>query len=331
VLVAGRASPVGQNPYDEAVDRFAAGVNDAVTRLTSGRTYSAVRKELDDVLSRWDRQRRPAQGGLLLELVREGFNQQSAWQALDVLEKAQKFMAARPDPPGRNPREDAIEILWHKATVSLLFGYQNPPMLESAGIEPIGRRISPTAGTPQRPMLVDPWIALMRGVLQEHWTILDPSQLGRRGPRALERFAEAARFPETRLEALVRRSAVLVRLNRASEALTTLDLLPPNEAADDPSVRYWALLLRGKALEAVGQPVPAAAAYSAALRLAPEAHAPRAALAALDMLRGEQGAAFRWAAGLQTAPGTPGDPWVRYGSGDYRFYKSRLLDLREAR
>ena len=84
----------------------------------AGPGRATLRRELDLALSRWARDRRPVQAVFLLELARHGL--------VDLRELTQDRSAGEgegvrhrlPDAPGRNPREDAFEVAWHRTAIA---------------------------------------------------------------------------------------------------------------------------------------------------------------------------------------------------------------------
>jgi hypothetical protein len=90
-------------------------------------------------------------------------------------------------------------------------------------------------------------------------------------------------------------------------------------------------LVRGRALDAGGDPTAAIAAYERAAALQPHAQTPAAALAALCLRTGDRDAALHWADVARTTPADTIDPWWQYFTGDFRLLGGWVKDLREAR
>jgi len=279
---------------ERAFADYAAGDPRAISRIVPPRYFvgagrRTMRNEIDAALSRWARERHPVQAVFLLELARFGLVDVRETDAVDVLDRARVFVTRRPDPPGRNPQEDAFEIEWHKAAIALLGGLRRPDVLEKVGRGPLRRRMTAKPPAGGDASLVDPWIELAGAILQEQRTILDPRTLASDGPAAIRRFDEAARYDENRSEALVRKSWLLIRLGRHTEALVALDAQSGSSDRADATVRYWSRLFRGRALASLARDDEAARAYEQALALDPGAQAPLAALTALEGRRGRRG------------------------------------------
>ena len=234
---------------------------------------------------------------------------------------------ARRDPPGRNPAQDDLELTWHKAAVGLVQGL-SAPMLVDDLLGPLRRRIVATPPVPARDVLVDPWIVLADAIALEQRAFADPRTLPSEGPRAIRRFDDAAAFTGTRAEAIVRTSWLLVRLGQHANALAALEGL--RDPIDDRSVRCWSALVRGRALEGLDRAEAATRAYEDALVVAPHSQSALAALTALEIRRGRPDVAVRRAAEARQAPSSTVDPWLQYGSADYRFFRERVERLRTA-
>lgn len=276
-------------------------------------------------LAQWHLDRHPAQSVFMLDLAFVAFNHNWPYW-LDVLEEARKFVTGRREPPGLRPDDDAFEIAWHKTSIALLFSGRRPDLIQKNGLGPLAQRMAAAPLETGEPRLIDPWIALARGMAEEQMTFVNRASLPVRAPAALRYFDEAAAFESTRAEALVRKAWILVRLGRPAEALTALDLW--QDRANDPSVLYWGQLFRGRAFEDLDVLAEAARAYGEALRLVPDAQAPMAALVALELRRNDQDRAYHWATSALTAPTNAIDPWWDYAFCDFRLFKTRLAALR---
>ncbi len=145
------------------------------------------------------------QAVFLLELARHGLVDLREADAIEVLEKARAFVTGRPDAPGRNPREDAFEVAWHRTAISLLGALGQPDVIEKVGMGPLRRRMTASPEGRGGVRLVDPWIELAGAILQEQRTLLDPRVLPDGGPAAIRRFDRAAIYSQNRSEALVRK------------------------------------------------------------------------------------------------------------------------------
>ena len=141
------------------------------------------------------------------------------------------------------------------------------------------------------------------------------------------RYDAAMPFPETALEARVRKAFFLHRIGRDADALDTLGAPPAADAGE--VLRYYWHLFRGRMLEQLERQDEARAEYDTALRMAPRAQSPRVALMRLAVRSGDQPAAEALANEIQTARADAFDPWWVYWLGDYRQYGSIVGRLRE--
>jgi hypothetical protein len=328
---AGNASRAqrAQVTLDELFARYQAGDPQALASTPElRRSFRAMLKELPDTLDRWERHRRPSQGAFLLEFIRTGlvdFNEATTTKGLAV---SQAYIMRRTNPPGKNPAEDALEITWHKAALGLVEGLRDLRLLDDT-LGPLRRRMTTAPAAGGRATLVDPWIALVDGIAIEIRTFVDPRVLPREGPAAIRRFDEAAKYPDTRAEATVRKAALLVRMGDHAGALAALDA--GSDPGNDSTVRCWRALLRGRALEGLGRLDDAASAYGEALIAAPNSSSALAALAAVELRRGRTDIAVQWAAQGRARTGAATDPWLLYGTADFRLYRERIEILRQAR
>jgi hypothetical protein len=299
-------------------------------------TASRVDRFRDDfetrVLPVWRRgPHRAIQAMFMLDLA-IGMNGRRAfpgWE--DFITRGSEFLAGRADPPGASPAADAFEILWHKTAVAFLDGLQDPVRTDRLGIQPMAGRfaaVPAAAGAP--PVLVDPWVELVRGRALERITLDRPEALDVLGPEAVKHFRQAtsAGHPDTSAEAASRAAALLIRLARPADALATL-ADPGDVSTADRTFRFWRELLRGKALEALGRADDAVRAYEEALRLAPSAETPRIAMLALATRRGRSDDVAAQLAALHATPDPVVDPWRTYRDGDARLLPERLSALRE--
>jgi len=294
--------------------------------VTGEQLFEQARADLDHAVVRWKSEWRPVQAAFILDLALVGQMRKCQYW-VDVLDTGRRFVMARPDPPGRVPKYDAFEIAWHKTAVALLGNSLTPDLVEKHGIDPLDQRLKPEAES-REACLVDPWIELIRGVIQEERTIAQPDSLGKVGPVALRHFDYAAKYDNTRAEAIVRKSFVLIRLGRASEALVALQAL--GDHIDDSAVLYWSRLFLGRALERLERLDDAVRAYESALTIVPRAQVAFVALATLELRRNRSEQSLEWAAAARTVPLEMTDPWWEYRFADHRFLQARLRGLREA-
>jgi VWFA-related protein len=141
------------------------------------------------------------------------------------------------------------------------------------------------------------------------------------------RYEEAMKFPETEPEARVRAARFLYGIGSFERALELLDGATRQSA--DKEVRYFADLIRGQILRALGRSDDAVVAFRAALATWPGAQSARVALMTLLVNRGEREEAAALAEAAQTAPESEFDPWWTYWLGDFRAYPAMLDKLRE--
>lgn len=140
------------------------------------------------------------------------------------------------------------------------------------------------------------------------------------------RYEAAMKFPDTEPEARVRAARFLNGLGNSERALELID--GASRPSPDPEVRYYADLVRGQILRALGRSDEAAAAFRGALATWPGAQSARVALMTLLTSRGERDEAQRLAEAAQTAPADQFDPWWTYWLGDYKSYPVILDTLR---
>ncbi len=151
--------------------------------------------------------------------------------------------------------------------------------------------------------------------------------------RVLDLYEAARQFPDTALEASVRKAWLLFRLKSLPEALTLTDTLPPagGSSADDLSrqVIYAGYFVRGQILREQGQVDRAAAAYRQATVVWPEAQAPRIALMTLLATAGRRSEAEPLAAAIESAPANATDPWWWFWQGDRQRFAGLISKLRQ--
>jgi tetratricopeptide (TPR) repeat protein len=140
------------------------------------------------------------------------------------------------------------------------------------------------------------------------------------------RYESAMKFPETETEARVRAARFLYALGSFDRALATLE--GGKTAPTDQELRYFAALVRGQVLRALGRSDEAVAALRSALETWPGAQSARVALMTLLLSRGDREGAGALAEAAQAAPADEFDPWWTYWLGDYRGYPVILDRLR---
>lgn len=340
VVAAGLALQAQSPPVTIAtlLDAYAAGDYGVIGRsLDSEETFERLREELDDTAADWSARPPRMMAVFLLDFALAAHNRQ--WKHwLDVICVGRQFQTSVPvggscrkalgrRPIGLDATADAFEIAWHKTSVALLEGLRRPDYVADEGINPLNDRWTPAPRPDGEPRLVDPWIALHRGVVREQEAIVSPAKLEEGGRAAIAHYDEAARYPSTRAEALTRKARLLLQFGESDEALATLESFV--EPAADPAVEYWKHLFRGRTLVALGRHDEAASAYERARTLVPGAQAPVVGLMALELGRDQRAEAYNWAELVRRPPDVQAhDPWWDYWSGDFRLFAERLVELR---
>ncbi len=142
----------------------------------------------------------------------------------------------------------------------------------------------------------------------------------------VSRYESAMKFPETETEARVRAARFLYGLGNHERALSLLN--ESTRISADKELRYFADLVRGQTLRALGRHDEAAAAFRRALETWPGAQSARVALMTLLVNRGNHQEAAALAEAAQTASDEDFDPWWTYWLGDFRAYAAILEKLR---
>jgi tetratricopeptide (TPR) repeat protein len=279
------------------------------------------------VLTRWETlERVPAQAMFMFDIAVAVQSRRFIMWA-DFLLLGQTYLRQRPELPGANPRFDAFELLWNKTVIAFLAGRRQPELVDEL-VRRLPQRIVATPPADGLPALVDPWIEFTRGFVEEGYIIQDVTRVDARGPAAVAHYREAAKYESTRAEATVRLANLQRVWNRPASALEALDSLDERWTREGV-VLYWALLIRGKVLDALDRPDDAMAAYRRALEIAPSSQAPHIGEMMVEARRGQGEAAERIALAIRVQPDPVIDPWGLYPHGDRRFYQDRLKALRE--
>lgn len=326
---------------DELYAAWTAGERDVLARrLGTPAAYEQVRPTLASTLDRWRTLWSRDRAVFTFDLALTAFA--ANWPGPGrLLIAARDLVTSRPDAPGVNADDDRFEALFHATAVSLLAALNVPRDVETY-IDGISERVAiDPAATGGR--LIAPRLLLARAMAREAQTRPIVLAAGDRRARrtwivrgndgdARRRLREvvdlldpAARFPDTRAEALVRRAFIAHRLGDHDAALT---MLVGVDTADDPLLDAWRLLIRGRGLAALGRADEALSAYEAAADIAPGAQTPAVALAALHLRAGNRDAAVEWAERARTAPADETDPWPVYWTGESRFLRARVDQLR---
>jgi hypothetical protein len=329
----GAPAPLSRDlPDDLRADRvfdayMAADAHVLTETLRTNARFEQFRKDFRDrVLPAWKIQPwQPARAVFMLDVAVVAFNGSFRFW-LDFIEQGRRYVIGRVPAPGVDAAADAFEITWHQASVAVLSGLRRPDYVAECGIDPLDHRMAaePSATGGQ---LIDPWIELARGYRDEGFTIVSPVALATRGPSAIAHYVAATKYDATRAEGAVREAWMLIRLDRAAEALVALDGVDERRTVEK-SVIYWSRLFRGRALARLGRLDDAARAYESALTVAPQAQSPKVGLVTVELERDRNEAAYKWAADTRTAPETSDDPFWLYPFGDRRFLAARLTALR---
>jgi tetratricopeptide (TPR) repeat protein len=344
-----------KSQFSQLFDAYSSGDPGSIERtLKTPQDYQDIRKDLRAATDRWRRDWQPIQAVFLLEVFKASLA--GRWPNVTIVElrgEATDFMLARSRTyltGGRSREEmDAFERQWHKAMLAVLHKYLRAQDLEEY-LQRVDQRIWWKPRNAADPRLIEPHLILGRAIAREQAltpdtiayymrTVVAPIAIGPlRGPSgvavkkslddALLFFDQAGTLPTEAAEASVRKAFLLHRLGRQDDALMLLADI--ERRSTDPTVVYWGLLFRGRALQLLGRPEEAVKAYEAALQACPQAQAPAVALATLSLQLNRQDDAFRWATTARTTPHDRDDPWWSYWLGDGRFVDEWLGDLRKA-
>lgn len=140
--------------------------------------------------------------------------------------------------------------------------------------------------------------------------------------KALER---AAAFSEVRAEARLRLGVVKALAGEPAEAVAHLD--EASRLSADEWLSYVGHLIKGQALNTLGQHDAAKASLESALHLRPHTRSANLALSAFLFSRGTPPGPFLDQA--LAADADPADPWAQYLFGDYRFWPAARDQLRK--
>ena len=245
----------------------------------------------------------------------------------DFLQLGQTYLRKLRQPIGVDLKLDAFELQWNKTAMALLSGRRQPDLVDTLARPLIAGRIVPALPSTE-PALVDPWIALLEGFVEEGYILEEPKRIADRGDAAVAAYQKATAFEPTRAEATVRIARLLLDSKRPSDALAALDKF--DEAwTHEAVVVYWARLLRGKTLAALDRPDEATRAYLSALEIVPSAQSPRIGTMAIEAKRGRASIAEAISRDVRTGPDPVNDPWWIYAHGDLRFFPAWEKALRE--
>ena len=141
-----------------------------------------------------------------------------------------------------------------------------------------------------------------------------------------EMLREAATFPETKAEALLRLGALADASGASQQAIETFENV--ERLTNDDWLLYLAHLLKGRALSRAKRYIDAEASFKRAIAIRPNARSAQLALTAVLYARGTP-ASEELLRALEAGADEP-DPWAQYENGDYRFWPARVAQMREA-
>lgn len=327
-------------------DAYMGGDYQAIAKAyPTAQAFQDGRADIQRTLREWSRTWQPSRAAFLLEVSFAGFERQWA-DAGDMLAGTRDLVVNRRAAPGTNPSEDEFELAFHRAAVTFFLGRQ-ALKLADAYVTALAGRVDLVPATSGKPRLVDPWMTLARGMIAEiqtapafrpgSGTVADStlaipardSSARRQAELAIATLERVRDAPSVAAEASVRRGLLLLRIDRAAEALVALD--ESDAAQGDDTVRYLSALFRGRTLEKLDRSVDAAAAYERAAAAMPGTQSPAAALASLWQRNDRPIDAQLWARRAITMPTNVLDPWWVYWRGDLRHASERLAALRKGR
>lgn len=151
-------------------------------------------------------------------------------------------------------------------------------------------------------------------------------EYARAAERAIAHFREAEKTDAVRAEAALRLGHVQYLLHRDDLALAAWSGV--EQDTPDIAVQYLVRLFRGLADEGLGRNDDAAAAYTSALALSPNAHSATVRLAALNFRTGHADTSGHLLSALLQNDDPRRDPWWAYYAGDWRFWYARIDRVR---
>ena len=213
---------------------------------------------------------------------------------------------------------DTFERDWLAAEIAVLEGSIKPALADSFVTSALER-------FPDEPRFL-----LARAIVSDQlWPLGRLSDLdGGPPPRidvVIAQYDAAIKYPETAVEASVRKAWFLHRLGREEEALALLDAAGGRSL--DVDVTSPSSVSRS-VLDALQRLDAAIAEYREALALVPNAQSARGAMNGLQR-RGAAADARALAGAIQTTASAPIDPWWMYWYADYRLLPAMLTSLRE--
>ena len=332
-VTVGARSPSQQSPDKMmAEDLYSAYLTSGPAVLAkafpTNQRFEEFRKNFNDqVFQKWgDLPRERSKAMFMFDVALAAFPHGYVYWA-DFFQLGQTYLRRRPAPVGSMPEWDAFELQWNKTALAFLAGRRNPDLVDALARPLITGRILPVPPA-DKPALVDPWIALLGGFVEEGYIIEDPKQAGDRLSQALAAYEKATAFESTRAEASVRIARLLLDSNHPAEAVAALDRMEESWTSEGVVI-YWARLIRGKALAALDRVDDAIKAYVTALETVPSAQSPRIGIMALEARQGRSDRAEAISKDVRTAADPVNDPWWIYAHGDIRFFPKWEKTLRE--
>jgi tetratricopeptide (TPR) repeat protein len=336
---AARTSQIPAQSFDQLYSTYERGDFDVVTRtVTTAADLRALQSGLDVALRTWSPHLTRLQALFLLEIgaVVTERHLPVAKESSALLERIGAVIIRRPTPIGVSPRDDAFEVMFHKAAVAVMEGERAASTtLIDHYLDAVEHRYENVhAAGSDRPAL-DPRVALARAVAAEQ-VLQDRAGTTNVGPwsdspdayEAQKRFDRAAKAPDALPETFVRAAFVRLRLGKAQDALALIGRV--QDPHDDPVLTYWAQFFRGRILAELDRPAEADAAYRAALDAWPHAQSAAVGLTALSLFWNDPTNARRWAVAVQSATADAMDPWWLYPRADKRFWIAWRDGLRKA-
>lgn len=228
-----------------------------------------------------------------------------------------------------SPEPQAGELAWFHASLALFEGMAASSALEVHSDHAIRR-------FPNEPAVV-----LARAVSAEVWSFPDTRSSQtfaeseeRQYTLLVYRLRQAQKYAPVHAEASVRLAYTFIRAEKFKDADETLRRI--NRSETPARLLYLADLFHGRALERLGRPLDAIAAYRSAVAVVPDAQTAAIALAAALARAGDRAEAAS-AAALAVASRAPTlagdfawqDPWLSYGQGDLPIWPDLILRVRD--
>lgn len=145
---------------------------------------------------------------------------------------------------------------------------------------------------------------------------------------AQQQFIALLEDPVVGPEARMRLGYLLWRADQHEQALAAE--LEAADAAQDANLRYLAYFIAGLTSQSAGSLPEAEALYAKALEARPDSQSAALALAALQYLRGDAGAAYDAIEASRTKRAHDDDPWRLFLYGDYPQLGARIADVRKS-